>query len=147
MISGIGKRIRLARELAKLNQKELAELCEVKAQTVSKWELEIIDINISTINKLSEVLGVSEGFLLAIEDVNSSQENTLQETAAEYGPNSSIKLEFMKKEILYLNECRTKLLKQVEIQEKLIDAYESGFVPKNMSKSTRKEAVSQKHHS
>lgn len=133
-MNGIGQRIRLARKLAGLSQNELAEKCNFAIQTVSKWELDKVDLPISTLKKISEALNVSIAFLVDIEGTNGSTPDLLHEENTGYNLQSDTRINFMEMEIKHLVECKEKLMKQIEVQSKLINAYEAGYVPSNVPK-------------
>lgn len=64
-MSTLGERIRLVREDKKLQQKELAELIDVKsAGVISNWERDLNKPDAEKIIKLCEVLKVSVSYLL-----------------------------------------------------------------------------------
>jgi transcriptional regulator with XRE-family HTH domain len=143
-MNGIGQRIRLARGLAGLSQNQLAEKCGTAIQTVSKWELDRVDLPISTLKKISDALNVSIPFLLDIENQIGTETQVLAEDGATYGMQTEIRVSLMEREIKYLVECKESLYKQVEVQRKLIDAYESGFVPKNVANPKAKKPLTEK---
>ncbi len=59
----IGKRIRLARELRGINQRELSNRLDIQQPTVSHWEADHSDMRISSVVKIAEVLAVPPGWL------------------------------------------------------------------------------------
>ncbi|MCM8819617.1 MAG: helix-turn-helix domain-containing protein [Candidatus Omnitrophica bacterium] len=54
----VGENIRLLREKKKLTQKELAEKLGVSRQAICMWETGKRELSLTTLNRLSEVLGV-----------------------------------------------------------------------------------------
>ena len=52
----IGNKIKLYRENKKMTQKEIAEILEVEPATVSKYESGIIEPNIQSLKKLSQMI-------------------------------------------------------------------------------------------
>lgn len=74
MTLSIGKTIRKLRKERNLTQEELAELINVTAQAVSKWENELGMPDISQILPLANVFGVSTDVLFGIAGMNDKEE-------------------------------------------------------------------------
>lgn len=74
MTLSIGKTIRKLRKERNLTQEELAELINVTAQAVSKWENELGMPDISQILPLASVFGVSTDVLFGIAGMNDKEE-------------------------------------------------------------------------
>ena len=55
----LGSKIKLYRENKKMTQKEIAEILGVEPATVSKYESNMLEPNISALKKLSEIFEVS----------------------------------------------------------------------------------------
>ena len=70
----VGKRIRLARELAGLTQERLAETMGVSRTAVSRWESGEIDPTIEHLVELAQTLKVSSDFLLGIDGTDQTME-------------------------------------------------------------------------
>lgn len=64
----IDVRIKELRKEQKLNQKELAEMCQVKQSCVSKWERGATLPDAEMIMRLSKILKVSADYLLGLQD-------------------------------------------------------------------------------
>lgn len=65
----MGKRIMQLRKEKGYTQEQLAELCGVSAQAVSKWENDVSCPDISILPQLSEVLGVTTDELLGVKPI------------------------------------------------------------------------------
>lgn len=65
MESTLGKRIAQLRKEKILTQEDLAQMMEVSAQAVSKWENDLTCPDISSLPKLAKILGVSVDELLS----------------------------------------------------------------------------------
>lgn len=76
VVTDIGKRIRLAREIAGFTQENLAEAVDVSRTAVSRWESGDIVPNLQHIVDIAILLNVSTDYLLG---VRRSDENTLPE--------------------------------------------------------------------
>lgn len=63
-----GKILRELRTEKNLSQKQLADLLNTKTQTISKYELEQLDLNTDLIIKLCEIFEVSSDYLLGLKD-------------------------------------------------------------------------------
>ena len=74
MSQSIGKNIRKLRKERNLTQEELAELLNISAQAISKWENETGMPDISQIVPLASVFGVSTDLLFGLSDTNEQQE-------------------------------------------------------------------------
>ena len=66
-IVAFGKRLAELRRKANLTQRDIAEICNVSAQAVSKWEREISCPDITLLPEIARVLGVSIAYLLGAE--------------------------------------------------------------------------------
>lgn len=130
----LGKRIKLGRELAKLSQEELAQKLGVTKQSISAYETGHVDPKASQIQRIAEALGVSIAFLLDPDAQLDQLHGFASEEAEEYSKLHPGEVKGMKKEIEFLTEIKQRLTEQVEVQQKLIQAYEDGFVPKRMPK-------------
>lgn len=64
----ISKRIKELRKENGLNQKELADLCQVKQSCVSKWERGATLPDIEMVITLTKVLHTSSDYLLGIKE-------------------------------------------------------------------------------
>jgi len=65
MENTIGKRIAQLRKEKNLTQEDLAQMMEVSAQAVSKWENDLTCPDISSLPKLAKILGVTVDELLS----------------------------------------------------------------------------------
>lgn len=65
MENTLGKRIAQLRKEKSLTQEELAQVMEVSAQAVSKWENDLTCPDITSLPKLAKILGVSVDELLS----------------------------------------------------------------------------------
>lgn len=65
MENTIGKRIAQLRKEKNFTQEDLAQLMEVSAQAVSKWENDLTCPDISSLPKLAQILGVTVDELLS----------------------------------------------------------------------------------
>jgi transcriptional regulator with XRE-family HTH domain len=63
----VGLRIKEARDRADMSQNELARLLDITGGAVGQWELGITIPRAQTINRLSEIFGVSPDWLLGKE--------------------------------------------------------------------------------
>ena len=63
-----GKRIRELREERNLTQAQLAEALGVSQKNVSKYELELLDLNTGIIVKLCRFFAVTSDYLLGLSD-------------------------------------------------------------------------------
>lgn len=63
----LGKRIKQARENAKLTQKELAERVEKGSSTIQKYELDLVSPPLVTLDKISKILNVPLADLLEVD--------------------------------------------------------------------------------
>lgn len=140
MVELLGNRIRLARLSAKLSQKDIADYFGVKSQTVSHWETGKTTINVPQLFQLAELLKVKVDYLLGFIDFDEPQVNELREDPAPYGIKSPAEVESLQKEIQLLIECKSELKKRIEIQAKLINAYEAGYTPQNVPQKMPKRA-------
>ena len=64
LLVGMGQRIASARKAKNLTQEQLAELSGVSYQTISSAQLNKKSLRAENIIKISQVLGVSTGYLL-----------------------------------------------------------------------------------
>ncbi len=76
VVTDIGKRIRLAREIAGFTQENLAEAVDVSRTAVARWESGDIVPNLQHIVDIAMLLNVSTDYLLG---VKGSDENKLPE--------------------------------------------------------------------
>jgi len=76
----LGKKIKSYRESKKMTQKEIAEILEVEATTVSKYEKGMLEPSIESLKRLSNTFGVTVDELLALDEVtfDISKVNILQ---------------------------------------------------------------------
>jgi len=65
----MGKRIMQLRKEKGYTQEQLAELCGVSAQAVSKWENDVSCPDISILPQLAELLGVTTDELLGVKPI------------------------------------------------------------------------------
>ena len=65
--SAIGQRIKVLRKKKKLNQQELADLLGKSLRTVQKYETGEIEVSISIINQLADLLDSTPTFILGYE--------------------------------------------------------------------------------
>lgn len=72
VVTDIGKRIRLAREIAGFTQENLAEAVDVSRTAVARWESGDIVPNLQHIVDIARLLNVSTDFLLGVKDSNES---------------------------------------------------------------------------
>ena len=70
----VGSRIKSARKALGLTQKELGEKLNLSKPTICCYEKETRGINIDTLIKLTEVLGVTADYLLGIDSYVESQD-------------------------------------------------------------------------
>lgn len=77
----VGKRIKLARDLAGLTQEKLAEIIGVSRTAVVRWESGETDPTIDHLIEMTKVLNVSADFLLGINDTNQTMD-VLMEVAS-----------------------------------------------------------------
>ena len=76
VVTDLGKRIRLAREIAGFTQENLAEAVDVSRTAVARWESGDIVPNLQHIVDIAMLLNVSTDYLLG---VKGSDENKLPE--------------------------------------------------------------------
>lgn len=138
----LGRRIKLARELAGFSQEDVAKKLGVTKQTVSTYETGNVDPKSSQLLKIAEVLNVSIMFLLDPESHEETFQPLLSEEPTAYEKANPGEIKHMKKEIEFLTEIKQRLTEQVEVQQKLIQAYEEGFVPKRVPKKN----LTHSHH-
>ena len=75
----VGSRIKSARKALGLTQKELGEKLNLSKPTICCYEKETRGINIDTLIKLTEVLGVTADYLLVIDTyVESKNDNKIK---------------------------------------------------------------------
>jgi len=76
----LGKKIKSYRESKKMTQKEIAEILEVEATTVSKYEKGMLEPSIESLKRLSNIFGVTIDELLALDenDLDISKINILK---------------------------------------------------------------------
>ncbi len=76
----LGKKIKSYRESKKMTQKEIAEILEVEATTVSKYEKGMLEPSIESLKRLSNIFGVTIDELLSLDetDFDISKINILQ---------------------------------------------------------------------
>lgn len=74
----LGKKIKEYRESNNLTQSEIADILEVKPTTISKYESGILEPNIESLKKLSQMFNVSIDELLAEESFDISKINILE---------------------------------------------------------------------
>ncbi len=77
----VGKRIKLARELAGMTQEKLAEIVGVSRTAVVRWESGETDPTIDHLIEMTKVLKVSADFLLGTSDTDQVM-STLMEMAS-----------------------------------------------------------------
>ena len=65
-------RIKVARTAKEMSQKELAALLGVKQNTLSQWETERNEVDLSSLRKIAEILNVSIDYLLGNTDSSPS---------------------------------------------------------------------------
>ena len=75
----IGQRIKEARKAAGLTQNELAQRLNIKQATLSAFENDKTNIKHSTLNRISEALGLSIHDLLDVEDIVQSSNAILSD--------------------------------------------------------------------
>ena len=63
----IGQRIKMLRKRKGLNQTELAEILGKSLRTIQKYETGEIEVSISTINQLAEILDITSTYILGYE--------------------------------------------------------------------------------
>ena len=63
----IGQRIKMLRKHKGLNQKELAEILGKSLRTIQKYETGEIEVSISTVNQLAEILDSTSTYILGYE--------------------------------------------------------------------------------
>lgn len=68
MLNKFSERLKEVRIENKINQKRLAELCNVQQSCVSKWERGVTLPDVEMVVVLCQVLHVSSDYLLGIED-------------------------------------------------------------------------------
>lgn len=73
----IGERICKARQKKGWTQEQLAQEMHVVRQTISKWEQNISVPDVQSLQKLSQVLGISVAELLGASPEEPNEENTL----------------------------------------------------------------------
>ena len=73
----LGEKIKLYRENLNMTQNEIAEVLEVKSTTISKYESGILEPNIESLKKLSELFNVSIDELLKDDNFDVSKINIL----------------------------------------------------------------------
>lgn len=78
------ERLKEMRKELKLTQRELADKLKVRDTTISKYELSQREPDIKTLDKLSEILGVSVDYLIGKTNIRKSlsEEHTTKETIA-----------------------------------------------------------------
>lgn len=76
----LGNKIKAYRESKKMTQKEIAEILEVEATTVSKYEKGTLEPSIESLKRLSNIFGVTIDELLALDepDLDISKINILK---------------------------------------------------------------------
>jgi len=65
MVNTLGKRIAQLRKEKNLTQEDLAQMIDISAQAVSKWENDLTCPDISSLPKLAQILGVTVDELLS----------------------------------------------------------------------------------
>lgn len=80
-VTDIGKRIRIARELAGLTQERLAEAVDVSRTAVARWESGDIEPNLKHLIDIAKLLDVSTDFLLGISNIDNDSLNEMSEGA------------------------------------------------------------------
>lgn len=65
-MADIKKSLRVALAQRNMTQTELAELLEVTPQMVSRWISSEADLNVKTVGRIAEVLGLSVSELVAL---------------------------------------------------------------------------------
>ena len=79
----VGQKIKKLRIEKGLTQKDLADQLHVTFQTVSKWEKDENEPDISTIRELAKLFGCSFDYLLSEDDVESPKEEKVEEAPVE----------------------------------------------------------------
>lgn len=95
-----GQKIKKLRSDANLTQKELAEKMNVTFQTVSKWESDLNEPDISTIKELSKIFNCSIEYLFSEDD-----EQEVVEPQKEVEVEQVVPVVPVKKEILVCSNC------------------------------------------
>lgn len=66
----VGERIRTLRKERNITQEQLAQKIGVKRAVISKYENDCVSINITNLEKISSVLGVTPSFLIGYDEKN-----------------------------------------------------------------------------
>ena len=77
-MKGFGKRIKELRQAAKITQSELSEILNIHPQTVSKWERELFEPDISQLGELASAFGITLEKLLGCEETDKSYVGSFQ---------------------------------------------------------------------
>jgi transcriptional regulator with XRE-family HTH domain len=72
----LGEKVKELRVRNGLNQKDLADKVSVTAQAVSRWEQDIVEPDVGTLKKLSEIFATSLDLLLSNKPLPSKEPNT-----------------------------------------------------------------------
>jgi len=72
----LGEKVKELRARSGLTQKDLADKVAVTAQAVSRWEQDIVEPDIGTLKKLSEIFAVSLDLLLSNKPIPNKEPNT-----------------------------------------------------------------------
>lgn len=72
----LGEKVKELRTQSGLTQKDLADKVSVTAQAVSRWEQDIVEPDIGTLKKLSEIFSISLDLLLSNKPLPSKEPNT-----------------------------------------------------------------------
>lgn len=102
----VGKRIRDLRVAAGLTQKQLAHRLYVTAQAVSRWEQNLVEPNLQTINQMASIFHVSVDHLLGRAD----EETPVNPTSKEIEAMLDQKLAAQKRTIGVCDRCHRPIL-------------------------------------
>jgi transcriptional regulator with XRE-family HTH domain len=72
----LGEKVKELRARSGLTQKDLADKVAVTAQAVSRWEQDIVEPDIGTLKKLSEIFAISLDILLSNKPIPNKEPNT-----------------------------------------------------------------------
>lgn len=97
----LGQQLALYRKKQGLTQQQLGEKLNVSAQAVSKWENDLSEPDITAIQKLATIYGVSVDSLL-----NGSEESAPSTTTQNQDQSSAPKSSFLKRVVAFLSRHR-----------------------------------------
>lgn len=121
----IGKRIKQSREKLLMEQQELAKRMNLTKSAVSKVESGNVDVNSSSLEKYSKILGVSVNYLLGVTDDPSPTPHIIAASTITTNDKPIILHS-------YGNKKKSKLLKDIQendVPDSILDIIDAAIAP------------------